>query len=71
MAVTACLAVDYRYVNRFTRNDAFPLPDVKCIPTNWKESVYAECKVDFWQLGVKEEDKWLTAFVFDAGFFLI
>ena len=25
------LAVDYRYVNRFTRDDAYPLPDISSV----------------------------------------
>jgi len=34
------LAVDYRYVNRFTRGDAFPLPDIASVfqPTYWSQS---------------------------------
>ena len=26
-----CLAIDYRYVNRFTRDDAYILPDVSSV----------------------------------------
>ena len=25
------LAIDYRYVNRFTRDDAYPLPDISSV----------------------------------------
>ena len=35
------LAIDYRYVNRFTRDDAYVLPDVPGIqyfPTCWEKS---------------------------------
>lgn len=66
------LAVDYRYVNRFTRNDAFPLPDMSSVFQRIGKSRFitiADCKAGYWQLGVKEEDKWLTAFVCDAGLF--
>ena len=39
---------------------------------NFGESRYislADCKAGYWQLPVREEDKWLTAFVCDAGLF--
>ena len=66
------LAVDYRYVNRFTHGDAYALPDLSSIFQRVGRSRYitiADCKSGYWQLPIKEEDKWLSAFVCDAGLF--
>ena len=66
------LAIDYRYVNRFTRDDAYILPDVSSISQHVEKSrliTLADCKSGYWQIPMKEEDKWLTAFVCDAGLF--
>ena len=66
------LAIDYRYVNRFTHGDAYPLPDISSVFQRVGKSRYislADCKAGYWQLPVREEDKWLTAFVCDAGLF--
>ena len=59
------LAIDYRYMNRFTRGDAYILPDVSSIFQHVKKSrliTLADCKSGYWQIPIKEEDKWLTAF---------
>jgi len=61
------LAVDYRYVNRFTRSDAYPLPDISSVFQRVGQSRYitvVDCKAGYWQVGVRE-DKWLTAFICD------
>ena len=66
------LAVDYRYVNRFTHGDAYHLPDISSVFQRVGKSRYislTDCKAGYWQLPVREEDKWLTAFVCDAGSF--
>ena len=66
------LAVDYRYVNRYTHGDAYPLPDISSVFQLVGRSCWittADCKAGYWQLTTKEEDKWLTAFVCDAGLF--
>ena len=66
------LAVDYRYVNRFTRDDAYPLPDISSVfqrigRCNFVSVV--DCKAGYWQIPMLQEDKWLTAFVCDARLF--
>jgi len=66
------LAVDYRYVNRFTRGDAFPLPDIASVFQRIGRSRFisiTDCKAGYWTIPLREEDKWLTAFVCDAGLF--
>jgi len=47
------LAVDYRYVNRHTVADAYPLPDF----------------ADIVQTAVREKNRWLTAFTCEFGLF--
>lgn len=64
------LAVDYRYVNSFTHDDSYPLPDLQSIFQHVGHSniiSVADCKAGYWQLPMKEDQKWLTAFVCDAG----
>jgi len=63
------LAVDYRHVNRFTRGDAFPLPDIASVFQRIGRSRFisiTDCKAGHWTIPLREEDKWLTAFVCDA-----
>ena len=66
------LAVDYRYVNSFTHDDSYPLPDLQsifqCVGYSNLITV-ADCKASYWQLPMREDQKWLTAFVCDAGVF--
>jgi len=45
------LAVDYRYVDRFTRNDAYPLPDMSSVLQRIGNSqiiTITECKAGYW-----------------------
>jgi len=61
------LAIDYRYVNRFTHSDAYTLSSIFQRVGRNRYITIADCKAGYWQLPMKEEDKWLTAFVCDAG----
>jgi len=66
------LAVDYRYVNKITVDDAYPLPDIQSIYQSVSKSTMisvTDCKQGYWQLEVQESDRWLTAFVCDMGLF--
>jgi len=66
------LAVDYRYVNKFTHNDAFPMPDLQSIFQSVSKSGFislCDCRSAYWQLETKESDRWLTPFVCDMGLF--
>jgi len=63
------LCCDYRYVNKFTKSDSFPTPDVihrvgkaSCI-SSW------DTRSGYWQLTVNPEHRWLTAFITDFGVF--
>ena len=59
------LAVDYRYVNKFTVDDAYPLPYIQSIYQSVTKSTMisdvTDCKQGYWQLEVQESDRWLTA----------
>ena len=64
------LAVDYRYVNKFTRDDAFPMPYLQSIYQSVSKSnviSVIDCKSAYWQLGCNADDVWKTAFVCDDG----
>jgi len=59
-------------VNRFTRDDAYPLPDISNVFQRMGHCNFvtvADSKAGYWQIPTLEEDKWLTAFVCDAGLF--
>jgi len=67
-----CLAVDYRYVNCFTRDDVYPLPDISSVFQRTGRCNFvtvADCKAGYWQIPMSEKGKWLTAFVCDARLF--
>jgi len=62
------LAVDYRYVNKFTVDAAYPLPEIQSIYQSVSKSKMisvTHCKQGYWQLEVQESDRWLTALVCD------
>jgi len=66
------LCCDYRYLNKFTRGDAYPTPDISNVihrvgKANWISSW--DAKAGYHQLLVKPEHRWLTAFVTDFGVF--
>jgi len=60
------LAVDYRYVSQFTVSDAFPIPEMEDAiqrigGKRYITTIY--CRAGYHQTSVREQDKWLTAFV--------
>ena len=66
------LCCDYRYLNKFTRGDAYPTPDITDVihrvgKAHWISSW--DTKSGYWQILVKPEQRWLTAFVTDFGVF--
>jgi hypothetical protein len=66
------LAIDYRYLNKFSVGDAYPTPDTADVlqrvgRAKFTSTYDAQC--GYWQIGVKPESRWLTAFVCDAGLF--
>ena len=66
------LAVDYRYVNRYTVADAYPLPDVADIVQEVGKARFIstfDATKGYYQTAVREEDRWLTAFICEFGLF--
>jgi len=64
------LAVDYSYVNRFTRNDPFPVPDIEGIMNRISRSKLIssfDAAQGYFQTPVRAGDEPLTAFVCDDG----
>ena len=70
--VRLCLCCDYRYLNKYTRGDVYPTPDItdvihKVGKAQWITSW--DIRSGYWQICVKPEHRWLTAFVTDFGLF--
>jgi len=60
------LVVDYRYVNSFTQNDA-NLNDLIYKVSSANFITTTDCCSGYWQLPVKPDVRWLTAFADDGG----
>jgi hypothetical protein len=66
------IACDFRYVNRYTVNDAYPMPNVEEVINKVGHARYIsifDCKGAYWQVPVRESDRWLTAIVTPLGLF--
>jgi hypothetical protein len=66
------LAIDYRYLNKYTVSDAFPFPDVGEVIQKIGNSNFVSCfdaSSGYYQTKIKESDQWKSAFVCDAGLF--
>jgi len=66
------LAVDYRYVNKHTITDAYPLPDISdLVQKVGNASIIStfDTTKGYYQTPVKESDRWLTAFTCEFGLF--
>ena len=60
------LAIDYRYANQFTVSDAFPIPEVQDDIQKIGRKHYVtsfDCRQDYHQTAVREQEKWLTALI--------
>ena len=66
------LAVDYRYLNKFTVPDPVGPPDMVTVMQKVGKAKFIttfDGKSSFWSIPLKPEDRWLTAFLCDAGEF--
>ena len=66
------LAVDFRYVNKHTAGDAFPVPDIANVKQRISSKRWitvTDAKAGYWQTSVKLSDRWLTAFVYNDGLY--
>jgi hypothetical protein len=66
------IAIDYRYVNKYTVGESCPIPAIdEVIHRVGKANFIStfDCKSSFWQIAIRPEDTWLTAFITDFGVF--
>jgi len=64
------LAVDFRYLNSQSQNDAYVLPHLGDLIQKVGKSRYIssfDCRSGYWQLGIREADRYLTSFADDGG----
>ena len=62
------LAVDFRFLNRYTISDAFPIGDIEEIIQKVGNSTcnsVLDCAAGYYQTYVCEEDRWKTGFICD------
>ena len=60
------LAVDYRFVNKYTIPDAFPVPDIQEVVQRIGNARFIstfDANQGFWQTAIKPEDQWKSGFV--------
>jgi len=65
------LACDYRYLNSHTIGDNFPMPNLTEVMHRVGKARWitvCDATSGYWQLDVKEEDRWLTAFLPTTAF---
>jgi len=65
-------AVDYRYLNKYTVGDAYPMTTIDEVVKNVGHGSFIstfDTKSGYWQLLVAPEDRWLTAFVTHDGLY--
>ena len=66
------LCCDFRYLNKYTRSDSYPTPDINDVIHKVGKATYIstwDARSGYWQLRVRPEHQWLTAFVTDFGVF--
>lgn len=66
------IAVDYRYLNKYTVGDAFPMSTVNETLSKIGSAKFIssfDAKSGYHQILVREEDRWLTAFVTHDGLY--
>ena len=62
------IVCDFRYLNRYTIPDAYPIVDVQDIIQRIGKSNYLstfDCSAGYWQTEISESDRWKTGFVFE------
>ena len=66
------IACDYRYLNTYTVGDAFPMATVNDTLNKLGFAKYIstfDAKSGYWQIPIREEDCWLTAFITHDGLY--
>ena len=66
------LANDYRYINKYTVPDQFPVPNMDDLIQEIGNSKYltlCDAKSGYWQCGIAEGEEWKTAFICNANMY--
>ena len=66
------LAIDYRYLNKYTIPDEFPVPDISSLLQEVRQAKFittVDAKSGYWQTAVNPDDIWLTAFMCEGGLY--
>ena len=66
------LTIDFRYLNLYSQGDAFIMPHLQDTIQKVGAAQYItvlDAKSGYWQLGLREEDRWLSAFAYDGGIY--
>jgi len=64
------LAIDYRFLNASSTSDAYILPHLgDLIQKVGKKRFISsfDCRSRYWQLSIRESDRYLTSFAYDGG----
>ena len=64
------IAINYRYLNKYSIGDAYPMPEVSDLIQKVGQAKLIstfDAKGAYWQIGVKPDHQWQTAFVWDGG----
>lgn len=66
------IVCDFRYLNRYTISDAYPIVDIQDVIQRIGKSRFLstfDCSAGYWQTEILEEDRWKTGFVFENDLF--
>jgi len=66
------LAIDYRYINKFSADDTYPTPDIQEVLQKVGSANFISCfdtRQGYYQIGLHKDSRWLSAFVCGAGLF--
>jgi len=66
------LTTDYRFLHLYSQGDAIVMPHLQDTIQKVGASRYItvfDAKGGYWQLGLREEDRWLSAFAYNGGIF--
>jgi len=64
------IAVDYRYLNKYSIGDAYPMPEVPDLIQKVGQARLIstfDANGAYWQIEVRQDHQWLTAFDWDGG----
>lgn len=66
------IAIDFRYVNKYSLGDSYPTPDISDVLQKVSRANFIstfDAKSGYWQIPMKKESQWLTCFVCSSGLY--